>query len=121
MGNGFVHVELNTQDLGQAKEFYQQLFEWDLSDREMGPTGAYILIDKGNGEGVGGGMLRHPMPGVGSFWLPYVQVDDLPAATEMARSLGATIIRDNYEVPDWGWLSIFTDPTGATLGIWKPK
>jgi predicted enzyme related to lactoylglutathione lyase len=25
------------------------------------------------------------------------------------------------EVMGAGWLSIFADPTGATLGLWKPK
>jgi predicted enzyme related to lactoylglutathione lyase len=119
MGNGFVHVELNTQDLPGAREFYQQLFDWDLSEKEMGPTGPYVLIDTKTEPG--GGMLEHPRPGAPSFWLPYVQVDDLRAATDKAKGLGATIIRDNYEVPDWGFLSIFTDPTGATLGLWKPK
>jgi len=24
-------------------------------------------------------------------------------------------------VSDYGWLSIITDPTGASLGLWKPK
>jgi len=30
-------------------------------------------------------------------------------------------MRDVTEVMDMGWLSIFTDPTGAMLGLWKPK
>jgi len=25
------------------------------------------------------------------------------------------------EVPGAGWLSIIVDPTGAELGLWKPK
>ncbi|MGH7432856.1 MAG: VOC family protein, partial [Candidatus Methylomirabilales bacterium] len=32
MGNPFVHVELQTQDLGKAKKFYQELFSWKLQD-----------------------------------------------------------------------------------------
>jgi predicted enzyme related to lactoylglutathione lyase len=119
MGNAFVHIELNTTDLAKAKEFYGQLFDWKLTDTEMGPTGTYVMIDPG--DGTGGGMLRHPMPGAPSLWLPYVLVDDLRAATDQAKSLGATIIKDNHEVPDMGALTIFTDPTGATLGLWKPK
>jgi predicted enzyme related to lactoylglutathione lyase len=43
------------------------------------------------------------------------------AATEKAKKLGAKIVRDVTEVPGAGWLSIITDPTGATLGLWKPK
>jgi predicted enzyme related to lactoylglutathione lyase len=73
------------------------------------------------GEGTGGGMMTHPMPGAPSFWLSYVLVDDIAAATAKAKALGATIIRDQLEVPEAGTLTIFTDPTGATLGLWQPK
>jgi len=61
------------------------------------------------------------MPGAPSAWLAYVLVDDIAAATEKARSLGATVMRDVTEVMGAGWLSIIVDPTGATLGLWKPS
>jgi uncharacterized protein len=61
------------------------------------------------------------MPDAPSMWLSYVQVDDIVAATEQARSLGATIVRDVMEVMGEGMLAIFIDPTGATLGLWQPK
>jgi len=73
------------------------------------------------GNGTGGGMLRHPNPSGPSMWLSYVAVDDIKAATQKAKSLGATIMKDVTEVPGAGWLSIIVDPTGAMLGLWKPK
>jgi hypothetical protein len=73
------------------------------------------------GEGTGGGMMTHPMPGAPSAWLPYVLVPDIVAATEKARSLGATIIREVMQVADAGSLSIIMDPTGAVLGLWQSK
>jgi uncharacterized protein len=118
MANPFVHIELNTQDLEKAKGFYTKLFGWKLEDMPM-PNGTYTLINVG--EGTGGGMMKHPMPGAPSFWLPYVLVDDIKASTEKAKSLGATIIKDVMEVPNTGWLSIIQDLSGATLGLWKPK
>jgi predicted enzyme related to lactoylglutathione lyase len=119
MTNPFVHVELNTTDLEQAKSFYSQLFDWKLEDRQMGPSGTYTMIDVGNG--TGGGLLKNPMPGVPSFWLAYVLVDDIGAATKKAAMLGAKIVKDSIEVPDMGWLSIIEDPTGAALGLWQTK
>ena len=56
-----------------------------------------------------------------SFWLTYVEADDIAAATEKARSLGATVVKDVTEVMGMGWLSIIVDPTGAALGLWKNK
>jgi predicted enzyme related to lactoylglutathione lyase len=118
MANAFVHVELNTTDTDKAKAFYSKLFKWELEDVPM-PTGTYTMIKPG--KGTGGGIMKHPVPGAPSMWLAYVEVDDIKAATEKARSLGATVKRDVTEVMDFGWLSIIEDPTGATLGLWKPK
>jgi predicted enzyme related to lactoylglutathione lyase len=117
MSNPFVHVELNTTDPAKAKAFYTALFDWKLQDVQLGPSGTYTMIDVG--EGTGGGMMKHPMPGAPSAWLAYVLVEDVRAATEKARSLGATIAKDVTEVPGAGWFSIIVDPTGAVLGMWK--
>jgi uncharacterized protein len=118
MPNSFVHVELNTTDVEKAKEFYTKLFDWKLQDMPMeGMT--YTMINVGTG--TGGGMMKHPMPGAPSMWLPYVQVDDIHASTAKAKAAGAQIIQDVKEVPGAGWLSIFLDPTGACIGLWKPK
>jgi len=119
MANPFVHVELNTTDVDKARAFYSQLFDWELEDMSMGPSGTYTVIKVG--DGTGGGLLKNPMPGVPSFWLAYVLVDDIGAATRKAESLGAKIVRDSIEVPDMGWLSIIADPTGAALGLWQTK
>ena len=118
MANPFVHVELNTQDIAKAKSFYQSMFGWTLNDMDMGDM-TYTMIDVG--EGTGGGMMQHPMPGAPSMWLPYVLVDDIAAATAKAKSLGATIVLDVKEVAGAGSLSIINDPTGAMLGFWQPK
>ncbi len=117
MANPFVHVELNTTDLANAKQFYSALFDWKLDDVPMGPGMAYTMI--GVGEGTAGGMQKHPMPEHGSGWLAYVAVDDINAATEKARTLGAHIVREPTEVMGAGHLSIIADPTGATLGLWQ--
>ena len=119
MANPFVHVELNTTDVDKAKEFYSKLFDWKLEDMAMGPSGTYAIIKVG--DGTGGGLLKNPMPGVPSFWLAYVLVDDIGAATKKAEALGAKIVRNSLEVPDMGWFSIIADPTGAALGLWQTK
>ena len=66
-------------------------------------------------------MVKHPVPGAPSAWLAYVEVDDIAAATQKARSLGAKIMQDVTEVMGMGWLSILIDPTGAALGLWQTK
>lgn len=116
MPNPFCHVELNTSDLKKAKDFYSKLFDWKLEDM---PDGNYTLIKVG--EGTGGGMMKNPMPGTPSFWLSYVQVDDIEAATKKAKSLGASVMKDVTPVMDYGFFSVLADPTGAHFALWKPK
>ena len=119
MGNPFVHVELNTTDVAKAKKFYGKLFDWKLKDIKSSATGAYTMIDVG--KGTGGGLMKNPIPNCPSFWLSYVLVKDIDAATKKAKKLGATVMKDVTEVEGIGWLSIIEDPTGAALGFWQPK
>ena len=120
MANPFVHVELNTADPEKAKAFYSKLFQWQLEDvpNPAAPSGTYTLVKVGTG--TGGGIMKQ-VPGGPSGWLAYVAVDDIHAATEKAKSLGGKVMTDVTEVPGMGWLSFIQDPTGAVLGLWKPK
>src|SRR5215470_6932406 len=111
MANPFVHVELATTDIDKAKSFYGSLFDWQLKDENIGGDMIYTMINVG--EGTGGGMMKHPVAGAPSGWLPYVLVDDIAAATAKAKSLGATVAREVTEVPNAGSFSVIIDPSGA--------
>jgi predicted enzyme related to lactoylglutathione lyase len=119
MGNPFVHVELNTTDPQKAKSFYGSLFDWTLEDVDMGGGMIYTMIKVG--DGTGGGLMKHPMPGAPSIWIPYVLVDDVAASTKKAKSEGGTVIKDVSEVPNMGSFSIIQDPTGGVIGLWETK
>jgi predicted enzyme related to lactoylglutathione lyase len=112
-----VHVELHTGDLAKAKAFYSGLFGWNLQDMPMPGGGSYTMINVG--EGTGGGMMGDP--GVPPHWMAYIGVDDAVATTAKAKSLGATVVQDVMEVGDYGWMSVMTDPTGATFALWQAK
>jgi uncharacterized protein len=118
MANPFVHIELMSTDVGKAKDFYGKLFDWKLEDMPM-PDMTYTMIQVG--EGTGGGILKNPMPNAPSGWIPYVNVDDLVASTAKAKSLGATVLKENVDVMGHGAFSIIMDPTGAMLGLWQQK
>ncbi|MEZ5778094.1 MAG: hypothetical protein R3E44_07005 [Paracoccaceae bacterium] len=57
------------------------------------------------------------MQGV-SGWVPYVEVDDLPAAAKNARNHGAEIIAENLKGPT-GDASFTRDTGGAPLAQGK--
>src|SRR2546430_7502451 len=103
MANPFVHVELTTDDLGKAKEFYGKLFKWVLEDTPM-PDGTYTMVKPG--DGTGGGMMKKPSPQVPTAWLPYVQVDSVEATVATAKKLGGKIMKDKTPIPDMGAFAI---------------
>jgi uncharacterized protein len=108
MANPFVHVELQTHDPAKAKGFYKALFSWELQDM---PGMDYTMINVG--QGTGGGMMKNPVPGATSHWLSYVQVEDVTALAAKAKSLGATVVTDRTEVPNFGWFSVIKDRRGT--------
>jgi predicted enzyme related to lactoylglutathione lyase len=118
MPNPFAHIELNTTDLDKSKAFYSKLFDWELKDVEM-PSGTYTTI--GVGKGTGGGMMRQPMPGAPSFWVPYVEVTDIKASTALAKTLGAAVHLDSEKMAGIGSISVLQDPAGASFGLWQPE
>ena len=116
MSNPFVHLELCTPDTTKAKAFYSGLFGWEFKDNDMGPM-IYSTFQPSSGPG--GGLFS--MPGVPTAWLAYVGVDDIKAATDKAKSLGATIHKGPDEIPNIGWFTVLSDPTGATIALFQPK
>jgi uncharacterized protein len=118
MAHPFVHIELNSPDPQKAKAFYGKLFQWQLEDMPNSavPDHSYTVIKMG--EGTGGGIMKQ-VPHGPAGWIPYVLVDDLRAATDKAKALGGTVMKDITEVPDMGWFSIVQDPAGSLVGLWK--
>jgi predicted enzyme related to lactoylglutathione lyase len=113
VANPFAHIELNTDDVAQAKKFYKKVFAWKLKDAKGMP---YTMIDVG--KGVGGGMQKKPMPGPTS-WVPYVEVDSVKKSIARAKKAGGNVLMDYMAIGDMGAVGVFADPGGAILGVWE--
>ena len=116
-GSSFVHLELNATDFAKAKSFYGELFGWQFQDMDMGPAGTYSTFKPTDGPG--GGLFS--APGVPEGWLAYMGVEDIHAATDKAKQLGATAHVGPHEIPGVGWMTILTDPNGARFALFQPK
>jgi len=116
MPNPFAHIELTTADLKAAQKFYSKVFGWKLKDV---PGMNYTMIDVGGG--TGGGMQLKPMPEAPTGWMPYVQVDDVKASVAKATKAGAMPLLPYQDIGDMGAIGVFSDPTGAVIGVWEMK
>jgi catechol 2,3-dioxygenase-like lactoylglutathione lyase family enzyme len=77
-----VHLELRTGNLPRACAFYAELLGWG-PERVDTAAGSYLALAI---DGLGGGLVECERQR--AVWLPYVEVDDIAAVTDRARSLG---------------------------------
>ena len=117
----FCWVELGTTDGEAAKKFYTELFGWDSIDNPIGPGMVYTML-KLDGKDVG---ALYKMPpemtsnGVPPHWMSYVSVNNADEAAAKAKELGATLMKEPFDVFDVGRMAVIQDPTGAMFAIWQ--
>ena len=119
MGNPVVHWEMMSKDPAKVAAFYEGLFGWKIQHR---PELNYRIVETGGEGGVNGGIFKpektEPWPGDLTM---YILVDDLAAYRKRIVAAGGKICVEEQEVPGMGWLSLFTDPDGRMMGLWKTK
>ena len=110
-------VDLSTPDPEAAHAFYGTVFGWTVAD--LGPdAGGYAMfqLDKANVAGVGPTQSE----GQPAAWTSYVDVADAEATMARVTVEGGTVVLEPMKVMEAGTMGLFTDPTGAFLGIWQP-
>ena len=113
-------VELSgTPDIDASASFYGALFGWEIPELpNSAEMGGYRRAKK-DGKDVAGvmGKMEDDQPCV---WATYVSVADAAAtATKVGEAGGATIV-EPMDVMDLGKMAVFSDSSGAVIGIWEP-
>lgn len=117
----FCWVELGTTDGEAAKKFYTELFGWKFTDIPAGPSGVYTMLNQ-DGKDVA---ALYTMPeemtshGVPPHWMSYVSTSNADETASKAKELGATLMKDPFDVFDVGRMAVIQDPTGAVFAIWQ--
>jgi len=108
MTTGFVWFSLGANDAPTTRDFYATLLDWEIAEAGMvaGDDRPWAAITP-------------TQAGEPSAWLPYVQVDDVDQATDRARELGATVLREKTAGPA-GEFTTIADPSGAPIALWQP-
>src|SRR5256714_12402946 len=117
----FCWIELATTDGPGAKKFYSELFGWKGQDSPIGPDMVYTML-KLNDKDVGalyqkGEMMKQ----VPTHWASYISVTSADETAAKAKSLGANVIQEPFDVMEHGRMAVIADPTGAHFCIWQPK
>lgn len=121
-----VHFEIPADDLERAKNFYREVFKWEMLDV---PEVGYVIVrtvdvdDKSVPQEAGainGGMVRRDsilsMPSLS------IRVDNIDEVLGIIRESGGTVIKNKTPVGDIGAMAYFKDTEGNILSLWEsPK
>lgn len=116
MGKGVVHWEMWSKDPDKVSDFYARVFDWKISAI---PEMNYHLVDTDSESGIGGGIMTPQDGEWPSNMTFYIDVDDLATYRQRIIDAGGQIVVEEMEVPNVGWFSLFADPDGRVLGMWK--
>lgn len=112
-----VWVDLATSDADAAREFYSQLFGWQIEVSEDPQYGGYGLAKVGGRDAAGIGPVQQA--GQPTVWSLYIGSDDVDALAEQVRAAGGTVHAPPFDVGDQGRMTVFQDPVGAFLSAWQ--
>jgi len=106
-----------SKDPANIAVFYEKIFGWKI---QHVPEMNYRLVDTNSQGGINGGILKPPCPEPwpGNMTM-YIDVDDLAAYRERVVAAGGKIQIEEQQVPGMGSFSLFTDPEGRMMGLWK--
>ena len=117
MGRPVIHWELLSKDPAKLSDFYEKVFAWKI---QHFPEMNYRVVETGGQGGINGGIMQpkheEPWPGNMTF---YIDVDDLADYRKRIIAAGGKILVEEQEMPGMGAFSLFTDPEGRMMGLWK--
>jgi uncharacterized protein len=114
----FCWTELTTTDWKKASEFYTSLLGLTANAMPFDPTQPpYVMLQK-NGRNVCG-LFENKQ--VKPAWLSYVNVTSADETAKKAKSLGAKVLAEPFDVQDVGRMTTIEDKQGAKFAIWQAK
>ncbi len=111
-----VHIEIPSSDDGAAKEFYSALCGWDIQEIPMGPDFNYVIFGTGSVPVALSATSEDNQPG---DVILYFHSDDLDADIARAAELGGEVILPRQDIPGFGAMGLFKDPTGNRVAFWQ--
>ncbi|HEY0426972.1 MAG TPA: VOC family protein [Pyrinomonadaceae bacterium] len=112
--------ELSTQNVDAAKDFYKEMFGWNLEKSKVSEMD-YNEIHAGE-KAIGGMMPITDCWGenwekIPPHWMTYVAVENADETIEKIKKSGGGVCVQPFDAPGVGRMSVVNDPSGATFSI----
>jgi predicted enzyme related to lactoylglutathione lyase len=118
----FSWIDIMTPDLRASRNFYSELFDWDMVDKPLDGGSLYVEFQFGGRAVAGMGEMPSDRrsSGMPAVWSSYINVEDVDATADEAEFLGATLEMPPMQVMNEGRMAILVDPVGARVSLWQP-
>ncbi|MBO0959768.1 VOC family protein [Neobacillus sp. MM2021_6] len=110
MGNTLKMFVIAARDGNQAKNFYESLFNWKITD-----VGPLLQI---SGAGLSGHILKWPHQDHPTHTSMYINVENIQECLAKVEEMGGTVILPEMAVPTGGSIAQFVDPDGIIMGVY---
>ncbi|OGZ83755.1 MAG: glyoxalase [Candidatus Staskawiczbacteria bacterium RIFOXYD1_FULL_39_28] len=121
-----VHFELPADNTDRAKKFYQESFDWQITDY---PEMKYTIIRTAETDenmmikesgAINGGLFKKG-EGENPVVAPSFSVDvkDIDEAIKKIKNAGGLILKDKTQVGEMGYVAYFKDTEGNILSVWQ--
>ena len=111
--------EIYVNDLEAAKGFYSKILDVELTDMptpDESQMSAFPMAD--NAANASGALVKHPMgnPGSGGTMV-YFECKDVSVEAARVEENGGKLIESKMSIGDHGFIAMFEDLDGNTVGL----
>jgi uncharacterized protein len=117
MPNPIIHWELMVADLDKAREFYTNVFDWQVEGLPSFP--GYPMVDPGAPPR--GAMMAKADDTPGYALTVYFGVDNVDQTLARAVGAGGTLLVPETPIEGIGEWGMFADPDGIPIGVFHSK
>ncbi|NTU83169.1 MAG: VOC family protein, partial [Chloroflexales bacterium] len=120
--NAVTWFDLPVTDINRAKTFYESVLQIKLSGFDAGEVKVASFPNKNDANGAAGNLIQNPnSKPSGQGTVVYFEVKDIDAAIMRVQSAGGTILLPKTQMGQIGYICLFQDTEGNTVGLRSAK
>ena len=111
-------VDLSSSDPAASREFYSNLFGWQIEVTSDPQYGGYAMAKVGGKDVAGIGPKMAPE--APTAWNVYIGTSDAGEVAKKVEAAGGNVVMAPFDVGDQGKMAVFQDPSGAFISACQP-
>lgn len=124
--NKVVHFEIPYENEARAKQFYQDVFGWQIVKM---PEMDYNMVTTTDSDpqtmrpktpgAINGGMLKKDP--TGPYPMLVIAVEDVDSHGRKVEAAGGKVVMPKIPIGNFGYYARIADPEGNIIGIWEER